>query len=46
MLVWGRGGNVVVFLSRLMEGVGRLQFSDHFTELSVSPQAARVVGTF
>ena len=36
---------VVVFLPRPMEGMGRLQFSDLFTELPVSPQAAGVVGT-
>ena len=29
-----------------MEGMGRLQFSDLFTELPVPPQAAGVVGTF
>ena len=37
---------VVVCLPRLREGMGRLQFSDLFTELTVPPQAARVVGTF
>ena len=37
----------VVCLPRPMEGMGRLQFSDiFFTELSVPPQAVRVVGTF
>ena len=29
-----------------MEGIGRLQFSDLFTELPVPPQADGVVGTF
>ena len=29
-----------------MEGMGRLQISDLFTELPVPPQAAVVVGTF
>ena len=29
-----------------MEGMGRLQFSDLFTELPVPPQAAVVFGTF
>ena len=37
---------VVVCLPRPMEGMGRLQFSDLFTELPVPPQAAGVVGTF
>ena len=38
---------VVVCLSRPMEGIGRLLFSDlFFTELPVPPQAAGVVGTF
>ena len=37
---------VVVCLPRLMEGMGRLQFSDLFTELPVPPQAAGVVATF
>ena len=37
---------VVVCLPRPMEGMGQLQFSDLFTELPVSPQAAGVAGTF
>ena len=42
---------VVVCLLRPMEGtllllMGRLQFSDLFTELPVPPQVAGVVGTF
>ena len=37
---------VVVCLPRPMEGMGRLQFSDLFTDLPVPPQAAGVVGTF
>ena len=37
---------IVVFLLRLMEGMGRLQFSDLFIELTVTQQAAGVVGTF
>ena len=37
---------VVVCLPRPMEGMGRLQFSDLFTELPVPPQVAGVVGTF
>ena len=37
---------VVVCLPRPMEGMGRLQFSDLFTELPVPPQTAGVVGTF
>ena len=37
---------VVVCLPRPMEGMGRLQLSDLFTELPVPPQAAGVVGTF
>ena len=36
---------VVVCLPRPMEGMGRLQFSDLFTELPVPPQATGVVGT-
>ena len=36
---------VVVCLPRPMEGMGRLQFSDLFTELTVPLQAAEVVGT-
>ena len=49
--LWGRrvdtisSSSVVVCLPRPMEGMGRLQFSDLFTELSVPPQAAGVVGT-
>ena len=37
---------VVVCLPRPMEGMGRLQFSDLFPELSVPLQAAGVVVTF
>ena len=37
---------VVVCLPRPMEGMGRLQFSDLFTELPVPLQAAAVVATF
>ena len=37
---------VVVCLPIPMEGMGRLQFSDLFTELTVPPQADGVVGTF
>ena len=37
---------VVVCLPKPMEGMGRLQFSDLFTEQPVPPQAAGVVGTF
>ena len=37
---------VVVFLPIPMEGMGRLQISDLFTELPVPPQAAGVIGTF
>ena len=36
--------NPVVCLPRPMEGMGRLQFSDLFTELSVPPQETGVVG--
>ena len=36
----------VVCLPRPVEGMGQLQFSDLFTELPDSPQAAGVVGTF
>ena len=36
---------VVVCLTRPMEGMGRLQFSDHFTELTVPTQASVVVKT-
>ena len=39
-------GVFVVCLPKPMEGMGRLQFSDIFTKLSVPPQAAGVVGTF
>ena len=37
---------VVVCLPRPMEGMGRLQFSDLFTELPVPPHVAGVVGTY
>ena len=37
---------VVVCIPRPMEGMGRLQFLDLFTELPVPLQAAGVVGTF
>ena len=37
---------VVIFCPRPMEGMGRLQFSDIFPELPVSPHAAGVVDTF
>ena len=36
----------VANLPRPMEGMGRLQFSDLFTELPVPPQAAGVIGPF
>ena len=36
------GCAVVVCLPRPMEGMGRLQFSDLFTEIPVPPQAAGV----
>ena len=45
-MVVGPGFVVVVCLPRPMEGMGRLKFSDLFTELSVPPQAAGVVGPF
>ena len=38
--------DVVVCLPRPMEGMGRLQFSDLFTELPVPPHVAGVIGTF
>ena len=37
---------VVVFFPRPMEGMGRLQLSDLFTELPVPPQATGVIRTF
>ena len=37
---------VVVCLPRPKKGMGRLQFSDIFTELPVPPQVDGVVGTF
>ena len=47
-VVGGGGSNcwVVACLPRPMEGMGLLQFSDLFTELPISSQAAGVVGTF
>ena len=37
--------NVVVCLPRPMEGMGRLQFSDLFTERPFPPEAVGIVGT-
>ena len=44
--MYGSSLVVVVSLPRPMEEMGRLQFSNLFTELPVLPHAVGVVGTF
>ena len=39
MVMMSRWSDVAVCLPRPMEGMGRLQFSDLFTELPVPPQS-------